>query len=160
MNCWVFLLIFCIRTVTYKLPQPRPPGFPPPVGRSLPGVSDTAFPFSICRRNPDTQQKFPIVQAFVLYHIFQAVNWIRSPAMNCWVFLLIFYIRKVTYKLPQPRPPGFPPRVGRSPRGVSNAAFPFSDFSKKSRRPTEFPHCTGVFVLPHLSSCQCYLNEL
>ena len=38
MKCRVFLL-------TNQLPQPRPPGFPPPAGRSPPGVSNTALPF-------------------------------------------------------------------------------------------------------------------
>ena len=50
-----FLVDFNIQTVTFKLPQPRPPGFPPPVGQSPPGVSNTALAFSIFPRNPDTQ---------------------------------------------------------------------------------------------------------
>ena len=50
-------------------------------------------------------------------------NWRKSPRMNCWVFLLILTFRTVTYKLPQPRPPVFPPPVGQSPPGVSNTAL-------------------------------------
>ena len=70
MNCWVFLLILTFRTVTYKLPQPRPPVCPPPVGRSPPGVSNTALLSS--KKSRHTTDFSHCTGIFVLPH-FQAV---------------------------------------------------------------------------------------
>ena len=80
MNCWFFLLILTFRTVTYKLPQPRPLGFPPPVGRSPPGVSNIALPLSNFPGNPGTQQNFPIVQASLFCHFFR----FSTVGFSCW----------------------------------------------------------------------------
>ena len=200
-----FLVDFNIRTVTYKLTQPRPPVFPPPVGRSPPGVSNAEFPFLIVG---EIQVNSPLYR-FLFCHILQAVkviwqqiggagigshispslsNFAVTIAERSWTqvfkevldlqlfrflpsdtstngicyfprrrskkptlqvlfckdfyqhpvklepvtsnellgFLVDFNIRTVTYELPQPRPLGFPPPVGRSPPGVSNTALPFS----------------------------------
>ena len=65
-------------------------------------------------------------------------NWRKSPRMNCWVFLLILTFRTVTYKLPQPRPPVFPPPVGRSPPGVSNTALPSFRFFEEIQAHNRF----------------------
>ena len=230
MKCWFFLLILTFRTVTYKLPQPRPLGFPPPVGRSPPGVSNIALPLSNFPGNPGTQQNFPIVQASLFCHFFQVVNFIwqqtrgagisshissslsnlaftivdrswaqvfkevldlptfpfsairyvdnryiffpeekvQEPSIQVvfediyqlpveleevttnelLVFLVDFHIRTMTYKLPRPRPPVFPPPVGRSPPGVSNTALPsFRFFYRPQALNSFFPHCTGIFLL-------------
>jgi len=70
-----FLVDFNIRTVTYKLPQPRPPVFPPPVGQSPPEVFNAwRFSFRFFKEIQAPNRFFPIVQASVFCHICPVVN--------------------------------------------------------------------------------------
>ena len=139
MNCWVFLLTKTFKRWPKNSDSLNHLGFPPPVGQSPPGVSNTARPFSNFSRNSGTQQIFcPLYRRlFVLPH-FQAVNWNRSPAMNCWVFLLTKTFKRWHDKLRQPQPPWFSSTGWtKSTMSVQHSTSVF-DFSR-TQAPTDFP---------------------
>ena len=127
------------------------------------------FPFFFATRSVDNRCIFfpeekvqePSIQVSFFEDFYQLPVQLEAVTSNeLSGFLVDFNIRTVTYKLPQPRPPAFPPPVGQSPPEVFNAALQFSIFQRNPGTQQIFPHCTGVCVLPHLSSSEYYLNEL
>ena len=145
--------------MTYKLPQPRPPGFPPPAGQSPPGVSNTAFPLSNFSRYPGTQKiAFPhCTGVFVspyfssFYDFYQHPVELEQVTSNELLgFLVDQNIQTVTYKLRQPQPPWFSSTGWtKSTRSVQHSTSVF-EFFKKSRHPTDFLPIVQASLFCHI----------
>ena len=124
-----------------------------PVGRSPPGVCNAALPFSIFQEI-QTPNRIPhcigvcvFPACFCLGQQNIQWNWSKSPAMNCWVFLLMLTFERWPKNSHSLDHLVFLHWLDEVHKECPTQHFRFR-FSEKSRHPTELPVC----VLPHFTS--------